>query len=186
MLLRWRMRKPNIVDVGLVTLSRREATKRIGGWVIFAGLTSVGCSGGGGSNNDAIHVESCSTTATGTNTGLLQSDVAAGNVAWDATDNLFVCHDADGFYAMSSICTHAGCDMAGGAGGGGGTPAATSVHPLADGFHCGCHGSAFDANGGVTQGPAISPLQHYKVSIAANGALWVDKSQTTDAGLRCT
>ena len=54
--------------------------------------------------------------------------------------------DADGVYAISTICTHLGC----------------VVHSNTEGFECPCHGSRFDKLGKVLNGPAISDLSPLK------------------------
>ena len=81
--------------------------------------------------------------------------VAAGNVANTSVGSLMVVNgnavlgrDANGLYAMSNICTHEGCAMEVSNSGG------------ADKLICNCHGSTFDANGGVTRGPARAALAH--------------------------
>jgi cytochrome b6-f complex iron-sulfur subunit len=83
--------------------------------------------------------------------------------------NIVVARDANGIYAMSAVCTHAGCLLDG------------SNDAIARGLSCPCHGSAFDGNGAVTQGPAGTPLQHYAVTIAADGTITVDGSQLVAA-----
>jgi len=104
--------------------------------------------------------------------------VAAGNVsALDvgtmlAMSNVVVARDAQGVYAMSGVCTHAGCLLS------------DTSQTLSAGLYCGCHGSAFDADGNVTRGPAGTPLQHYAVTIAADGSITVDGSQPVSAGTR--
>ena len=61
--------------------------------------------------------------------------------------------------AVSTTCTHLGC-----------------IVGLSDtGFACPCHGSRFDQDGNVTGGPAPKPLPWYKVTLAPNGELEVDK-----------
>jgi cytochrome b6-f complex iron-sulfur subunit len=86
--------------------------------------------------------------------------------------NVVVAQDAGGVYAMSAVCTHAGCLL---------DDASATV---AEGLSCPCHGSAFDGNGGVTRGPAVRALQHYAVNIAADGTITVDGSQPVSAGTR--
>ena len=86
--------------------------------------------------------------------------------------NVIVARDGDGVYAMSAICTHAGCFLEDGS------------KAVSDGLHCPCHGSAFDGNGAVTHGPAGQALQHYAVTIAADGSITVDGSQKVDASVR--
>jgi Rieske Fe-S protein len=69
-----------------------------------------------------------------------------------------VARDANGLYAMSAICTHAGC--------------ATQV--ISGGtLLCPCHGSMFDQSGSVLRGPAGAALPHYQVTIAADGSITV-------------
>jgi Rieske Fe-S protein len=86
--------------------------------------------------------------------------------------NAALARDANGVYAMSAICTHAGCFLDDGA------------QTIAAGLDCPCHGSTFDGNGTVTQGPANTPLQHYAVAIAADGSMTVDGSQPVSADTR--
>jgi len=86
--------------------------------------------------------------------------------------NVVVAQDAAGVYAMSAVCTHAGCLL---------DDAAATV---ASGLGCPCHGSTFDGNGAVTRGPARDPLQHYAVAIAADGTITVDGSQPVSADTR--
>lgn len=82
--------------------------------------------------------------------------------------NLFVVHDAGGFWAVSAICSHLGCIVAG-------TP---------DGFGCPCHGSRFAPNGRVVQGPAPSPLSWFELSLAPDGQLVVHTDKTVPVGTR--
>ena len=105
--------------------------------------------------------------------------IAAGNVATTSVGSLRVVNgnavlgrDANGLYAMSNVCTHEGCTMeVGGAGG-----AAELV--------CNCHGSIFDANGGVTRGPARAALAHYKVDLASDGSITIQGGQTVASTAR--
>lgn len=57
--------------------------------------------------------------------------------------------DASTFSVVSSICTHQGCIV---------DPFDSTTQRIA----CGCHGSRFDVNGVVKQGPASSPLKQYQ------------------------
>lgn len=59
------------------------------------------------------------------------------------------------FSALSQTCTHQG--------------ATVNYDPSANRFHCPRHGSNFDVNGGVINGPAGSPLQKYNTSL--NGTM---------------
>ncbi len=59
------------------------------------------------------------------------------------------------FNALSSICTHQGCQI-------------NSFDSGSGQFVCNCHGSRFDASGNVVQGPAPSALQKYATQISNN------------------
>jgi cytochrome b6-f complex iron-sulfur subunit len=85
-----------------------------------------------------------------------------------AGQNLFVLHDAEGFCAVSAICSHLGCIVAA-------TP---------EGFACPCHGSRFNGEGRVTQGPAPSPLQWFELSLAPDGQIVVDTKKTVPVGTK--
>ena len=104
--------------------------------------------------------------------------VAAGNVSELSVGallvmmNVIVARDADCGYAMSAICTHAGCFIDDGS------------KTIAAGLNCPCHGSTFDGNGAVTHGPANEPLPHYAVTISADGTITVDGSQPVSATTR--
>lgn len=86
--------------------------------------------------------------------------------------DIVVGQDSKGIYAMSAICTHAGCVLDDSAG------------TISAGLTCPCHGSAFDGDGNVLRGPASSPLQHYQVSIASDGTITADGSQPVSATTR--
>ena len=104
--------------------------------------------------------------------------IAAGNLSalpvgsLHVMSNVVVARDAGGVYAMSAVCTHAGCLLDDGA--------AT----IAAGLSCPCHGSKFDGDGAVTAGPARAALQHYAVTVSADGSIVVDGGQPVSAGTR--
>jgi len=105
--------------------------------------------------------------------------IAAGNVANTSVGSLMVVNgnavlgrDASGLYAMSNICTHEGCAMEVSGSGG------------ADKLICNCHGSIFDANGGVTRGPARAALAHYKVDVAPDGSITIQGAETVASTAR--
>ena len=88
------------------------------------------------------------------------------------SSNVVIGLDSNGVYAMSAICTHAGCILD------------DNAQTIGAGLLCPCHGSTFDGNGKVTQGPARSALQHYQVTIAADGSITVDGSKPVAANVR--
>jgi cytochrome b6-f complex iron-sulfur subunit len=85
-----------------------------------------------------------------------------------AEQNLVLFRDNDGFYAISSTCTHLGCTVA----------------RSKEGFACPCHGSRFDRKGDVIGGPAPRALPWLEVSRAANGDLVVNADNEVAAGTR--
>ena len=77
-----------------------------------------------------------------------------------------VVRDGNRMAAVSTTCTHLGC-----------------IVGLSDtGFACPCHGSRFDQDGQVTGGPAPRALPWFKLSLAPNGELEVDKDTEVTPG----
>jgi cytochrome b6-f complex iron-sulfur subunit len=68
-----------------------------------------------------------------------------------------------GICALSTICTHLGC-----------TPNWLSGEEK---FKCPCHGSGFRKNGINFEGPAPRPLERYKIALAEDGRIFVDKTR---------
>ncbi|HEY3352794.1 MAG TPA: Rieske (2Fe-2S) protein [Polyangia bacterium] len=93
-------------------------------------------------------------------------DFPMGDVRMPEGRNVFLFHDARGFFAISATCTHLGCIVKNG-------PA---------GFACPCHGSRFDPSGAVTGGPAPRPLDWYAVALAPDGQLVIDEAKTVQPG----
>jgi cytochrome b6-f complex iron-sulfur subunit len=72
---------------------------------------------------------------------------------------IFVWRDHEGVRVLSAKCTHLGC----------------IVNVTEQGFLCPCHGSRFDATGQALSGPAPKPLPCFKVALAPDGQLEVDR-----------
>lgn len=83
-------------------------------------------------------------------------------------ENVTVFCDENGLYAISLVCTHLGC----------------TVRQTPEGFHCPCHGSVYDFDGRVTQGPAPKSLEWYGITKTPGGQLVVDRSKPVAAGTR--
>jgi cytochrome b6-f complex iron-sulfur subunit len=69
----------------------------------------------------------------------------------------------DVIYALQSVCTHLGC------------PPNWLANEQK--FKCPCHGSGFYISGINFEGPAPRPLERFKVTMADDGQILVDKSQ---------
>jgi cytochrome b6-f complex iron-sulfur subunit len=80
---------------------------------------------------------------------------------------VYIVRTTDGFYAVSSVCTHLGC--------------VTQWKPEANMIACPCHGSKFTPEGRKLEGPAPRPLPHYSIALTADGELQVDKLQAIKA-----
>jgi len=81
---------------------------------------------------------------------------------------LFVFNSPDGFYAISSVCTHLGCN----------------VRKGGPGFVCPCHGSQYDENGHVVHGPAPRSLSWFAISLTPRDELLVDLDRTVGPDFR--
>lgn len=82
---------------------------------------------------------------------------------WKAKYGIWVVRTIEGFYVLSTICTHLGC-----------TPSWLEGEAK---FKCPCHGSGFFKTGINFEGPAPRPLERFRVSLAEDGQLFVDKGK---------
>ena len=96
------------------------------------------------------------------------SGFPAGSVTFLPDRRLFVFNGADGFFCISSVCPHLGCN----------------VKHMGRGFACPCHGSEFDENGLVVHGPAPKPLAWYGLSLSPREQLIVDLDQSVGPEFR--
>jgi cytochrome b6-f complex iron-sulfur subunit len=81
--------------------------------------------------------------------------------------NVAVFRDAEGVFAISTVCTHLGC----------------IVKASANGFDCPCHGSGFEKNGAVRKGPAPKPLPSLKV-VAICNTISIDEDSKVKTGTK--
>ena len=137
-------------------LTRRHFLTVVGG-----AATVFGCSSSGGASQ-----------ASGTIAAGNVSTTAVGKLTFVPGAPLVLGRDASGLYAMTSICTHQDCDMR------------SSGSISAAGLACSCHGSAFTPTGAVASGPARSPLLHFEVKLAADGAIAIDADVVVDSAAR--
>ncbi len=143
----------------------------------LAGLTAAACS-----SNSVVHVAAdggaddageddaggvaCAKTPAGTNEGTVGTYPLG---TWKKKNSFIIAQDAMGFFAFTAVCTHSGCLV--------NAPAANGD------VLCACHGSRFDGNGAVLQGPAQLPLEHYAVTVCG-GDVYVDQNTVVTATLR--
>jgi len=92
-------------------------------------------------------------------------DYAVGDVStrMQKEQRVWMIRNAEGIYALISICTHLGC-----------TPIWT---PSEQRIKCPCHGSNFLIDGQNVAGPAPVPLFRAAISLDLAGNIVVDKSQ---------
>ena len=83
---------------------------------------------------------------------------------------LFVFNRPEGLFAISSICTHLGCNV--------------RWEEENNGFECPCHGSSFDKNGKNTSGPAPKPLRWLQLTVDSERRLVVDMRIEVDKDFR--
>lgn len=78
--------------------------------------------------------------------------------------------DTGGFFAVSAICPHLGC----------------TIGRQGDGFACPCHGSRFNRQGQVVNGPATTPLTFFEVKGDESGQLVILPQTTVPLSARYT
>ena len=78
--------------------------------------------------------------------------------------NVWIVRDDVKIIALSTVCTHLGC-----------TPNWLETERK---FKCPCHGSGFRSTGINFEGPAPRPLERYKITLANDGQVLVDKTKS--------
>lgn len=84
------------------------------------------------------------------------------SLRWKDKHGVWIIRNKKGLYALSSVCTHLGC-----------TPNWIAVEKK---FKCPCHGSGFRVSGIHFEGPAPRPLERFKIALADDGRILVDKT----------
>lgn len=82
---------------------------------------------------------------------------------WKEKYGVWIVRVTEGFYALSTTCTHLGC-----------TPSWLDGEQK---FKCPCHGSGFYKTGIHFEGPAPRPLERYSISLADDGQIFIDKGR---------
>jgi cytochrome b6-f complex iron-sulfur subunit len=95
-------------------------------------------------------------------------DFPEGTVRFDKEHKAYVIGAPGGVYAVSAVCTHLGC--------------ITRYRSDEGVIACPCHGSRFDLEGDVVNGPAPRPLPWLDVQTDPAGNLVVDTSIVVPRG----
>jgi len=77
--------------------------------------------------------------------------------------SVWIVRDDEKIIALSTVCTHLGC-----------TPNWLETDRK---FKCPCHGSGFRSSGVNFEGPAPRPLERYRIVLANDGQILVDKTK---------
>lgn len=88
--------------------------------------------------------------------------LAPGQVLTEEAHQVYVLRSQEGFWSLSSVCTHLGC--------------ITRHQPGAKVIACPCHGSRFSLEGDVLAGPAPRPLRWLQMARSAKDEITVDTS----------
>lgn len=85
------------------------------------------------------------------------------DLRWKDKYGVWIVRNDEGIYALSTTCTHLGC-----------TPNWLGSEQK---FKCPCHGSGFFKTGINFEGPAPRPLERFKIVLADDGQIIVDKTK---------
>jgi cytochrome b6-f complex iron-sulfur subunit len=87
---------------------------------------------------------------------------ALNSVMLDVNSGIYIIHSQEGFFSLSAVCTHLGC--------------LTTWQPEINMITCPCHGSKFNRDGAIVEGPAPKPLPWLKMWMNDDGELMVDRA----------
>ncbi len=136
----------------------------VAGWVAFTGGLGALTAMCGRFMFPNVLAEPPSTVKVGVPTDFAKEDVSE---RWKAEWGFWIVrteryNGQDILFALQSVCTHLGCPPNWLAG--------------EQKFKCPCHGSGFYISGINFEGPAPRPLERFRVAIADDGQIMVDKS----------
>jgi cytochrome b6-f complex iron-sulfur subunit len=141
-------------------ISRRGVLSVLGlGWMAFAGATAAGLGATVRFMMPTVLYEPPQEFKAG-----FPNEFAVGAVdeRFKASYGCWIVREPQGFYALSTTCTHLGC-----------TPNWLSADEK---FKCPCHGSGFLRTGINVEGPAPRPLERYRIVLAEDGQILIDKN----------
>ena len=90
-------------------------------------------------------------------------EVGKVDLRFKKSHNVWIVRDDESIIALSTVCTHLGC-----------TPNWLETDRK---FKCPCHGSGFRSSGINFEGPAPRPLERYRIVLANDGQILVDKTK---------
>lgn len=153
---------PGSGSAGTGTAAASSGSTSSGSTASSSGATSASSSTGGGPG--------CEMNPVGVAVGTAAAFATKGLHKGPLGSHVLIGRDAGGLYALSSICTHQSCDLDGKDQG----QQAGTI--MSNGIQCNCHGSQFDTQGNVVQGPAQFPLEAYALVLGCDGHLYADSN----------
>jgi cytochrome b6-f complex iron-sulfur subunit len=167
------MKTTTNIKSGSLSEARRDFLKKSGSMAVmsmFGVAFFTSCSTDdpdpniGGSNNPPANNTGITVTPNAITVDLAAATTLAAAGGWTLITSarvLIVNLGNNNFNALTSVCTHTQCDRNW-----------TFNNNV---FTCTCHGSRFNTNGSVVNGPATQPLSSYPASVS-NNVLTVDLS----------
>jgi cytochrome b6-f complex iron-sulfur subunit len=130
------------------------------GWIAFVAACAAGSAALGRFFFPNVLFEPPSSFKAG-----LPSEYAIGEVdeRWKEKFGVWIVRNREGMYALSTVCTHLGCPP--------------NWLKTESKFKCPCHGSGFYMTGINFEGPAPRPLERFRIVLADDGQILVDKSK---------
>jgi Rieske Fe-S protein len=152
----------NLVDDLQLPLEDRERTRRE--FLAAVGAAAVGLAGLGTSVTAVrfLWPEVLFEAPTRFRVGRPE-DIPVGTLVVLPEQRVYLMRAADGFFAMTAVCTHLGC--------------LTRYEAEPNVIFCPCHGSRFATDGAVVNGPAPTPLPRLALTLD-DGVIVVDTAVT--------
>jgi len=84
------------------------------------------------------------------------------SVTLDVNSGIYIIRSQEGFFSLTAVCTHLGC--------------LTTWQPEINMITCPCHGSKFNRDGAIVEGPAPKSLPWLRMWMNDDGELMVDRA----------
>ncbi len=152
-----RQDKPPENDPGIWRMSRKNFLS-VAGWLAFFGFLATATVGALRLMVPRVLYETPSAFKAGKPQDYVVGEV---NETYKDDYRVWIVREADGFYALSAICTHLGC-----------TPRWLQTESK---FKCPCHGSGYHKDGVNFEGPTPRPLERLKITLSDDGDIVVDR-----------